>query len=129
MRHRKTGRKLNRNSSHRKALFSNMVNSLIKHEIIKTTLPKAKELRGFAEPLITLAKTDSVAKRRLAFARLRDKDSVAKLFAELGPRYQERPGGYTRILRCGFRPGDNAPMAIIEFVDRPVDSNDEEDAA
>ncbi|MDP7562776.1 MAG: 50S ribosomal protein L17, partial [Methylococcales bacterium] len=92
MRHRKTGRKLNRNSSHRKALFSNMVNSLIKHEIIKTTLPKAKELRGFAEPLITLAKSDSVAKRRLAFARLRDKDSVAKLFAELGPRYQERPG-------------------------------------
>jgi large subunit ribosomal protein L17 len=103
MRHRKTGRKLNRNSSHRKALFSNMVNSLIKHEIIKTTLPKAKELRGFAEPLITLAKTDSVAKRRLAFARLRDKDSVAKLFAELGPRYQERPGGYLRVLKCGFR--------------------------
>ena len=96
MRHRKTGRKLNRNSSHRKALFSNMVNSLIKHEIIKTTLPKAKELRGFAEPLITLAKSDSVAKRRLAFARLRDKDSVAKLFTELGPRYQERPGGYLR---------------------------------
>ncbi|MBT3336072.1 MAG: 50S ribosomal protein L17, partial [Methylococcales bacterium] len=109
MRHRKTGRKLNRNSSHRKALFSNMVNSLIKHEIIKTTLPKAKELRGFAEPLITLAKTDSVAKRRLAFARLRDKDSVAKLFAELGPRYQERPGGYLRVLKCGFRTGDTAP--------------------
>ena len=106
MRHRKTGRKLNRNSSHRKALFSNMVNSLIKHEIIKTTLPKAKELRGYAEPLITLAKTDSVAKRRLAFARLRDKDSVAKLFAELGPRYQERPGGYLRVLKCGFRTGD-----------------------
>ncbi|MBT4347247.1 MAG: 50S ribosomal protein L17, partial [Methylococcales bacterium] len=109
MRHRKTGRKLNRNSSHRKALFSNMVNSLIKHEIIKTTLPKAKELRGFAEPLITLAKSDSVAKRRLAFARLRDKDSVAKLFAELGPRYQERPGGYLRVLKCGFRTGDTAP--------------------
>ena len=119
MRHRKTGRKLNRNSSHRKALFSNMVNSLIKHEIIKTTLPKAKELRGYAEPLITLAKTDSVAKRRLAFARLRDKDSVAKLFAELGPRYQERPGGYLRVLKCGFRTGDTAPMAYVELVDRP----------
>lgn len=119
MRHRKTGRKLNRNSSHRKALFSNMVNSLIKHEIIKTTLPKAKELRGFAEPLITLAKNDSVAKRRLAFARLRDKDSVAKLFAELGPRYQERPGGYLRVLKCGFRTGDSAPMAYVELVDRP----------
>jgi large subunit ribosomal protein L17 len=119
MRHRKTGRKLNRNSSHRKALFSNMVNSLIKHEIIKTTLPKAKELRGFAEPLITLAKSDSVAKRRLAFARLRDKDSVAKLFAELGPRYQERPGGYLRVLKCGFRTGDTAPMAYVELVDRP----------
>lgn len=113
MRHRKTGRKLNRNSSHRKALFSNMVNSLIKHEIIKTTLPKAKELRGFAEPLITLAKTDSVAKRRLAFARLRDKDSVAKLFAELGPRYQERPGGYLRVLKCGFRTGDTAPILSL----------------
>ena len=108
MRHRKTGRKLNRNSSHRKALFSNMVNSLIKHEIIRTTLPKAKELRGYAEPLITLAKIDSVAKRRLAFSRLRDKDSVAKLFAELGPRYQERPGGYLRVLKCGFRTGDTS---------------------
>lgn len=118
MRHRKTGRKLNRNSSHRKALFSNMVNSLIKHEIIKTTLPKAKELRGYAEPLITLAKSDSVAKRRLAFSRLRDKDSVTKLFAELGPRYQERPGGYLRVLKCGFRTGDSAPMAYVELVDR-----------
>lgn len=118
MRHRKTGRKLNRNSSHRKALFSNMVNSLIKHEIIRTTLPKAKELRGYAEPLITLAKIDSVAKRRLAFSRLRDKDSVAKLFAELGPRYQERPGGYLRVLKCGFRTGDSAPMAYVELVDR-----------
>ncbi|MDP7537036.1 MAG: 50S ribosomal protein L17 [Methylococcales bacterium] len=118
MRHRKTGRKLNRDSSHRKALFSNMVNSLIKHEIIKTTLPKAKELRGYAEPLITLAKSDSIAKRRLAFSRLRDKDSVAKLFAELGPRYQERPGGYLRVLKCGFRTGDSAPMAYVELVDR-----------
>ena len=118
MRHRKTGRKLNRNSSHRKALFSNMVNSLIKHEIIRTTLPKAKELRGYAEPLITLAKSDSVAKRRLAFSRLRDKDSVAKLFAELGPRYLERPGGYLRVLKCGFRTGDSAPMAYVELVDR-----------
>ncbi|MBT3698485.1 MAG: 50S ribosomal protein L17 [Methylococcales bacterium] len=125
MRHRKTGRKLNRNSSHRKALFSNMVNSLIKHEIIKTTLPKAKELRGFAEPLITLAKSDSVAKRRLAFARLRDKDSVAKLFAELGPRYQERPGGYLRVLKCGFRTGDTAPMAYVELVDRPEPVTDD----
>jgi len=125
MRHRKTGRKLNRNSSHRKALFSNMVNSLIKHEIIKTTLPKAKELRGYAEPLITLAKTDSVAKRRLAFARLRDKDSVAKLFAELGPRYQERPGGYLRVLKCGFRTGDTAPMAYVELVDRPEPVTDD----
>ena len=125
MRHRKTGRKLNRNSSHRKALVSNMVNSLIKHEIIKTTLPKAKELRGFAEPLITLAKSDSVAKRRLAFARLRDKDSVAKLFAELGPRYQERPGGYLRVLKCGFRTGDTAPMAYVELVDRPEPVTDD----
>ena len=125
MRHRKTGRKLNRNSSHRKALFSNMVNSLIKHEIIKTTLPKAKELRGYAEPLITLAKSDSVAKRRLAFARLRDKDSVAKLFAELGPRYQERPGGYLRVLKCGFRTGDTAPMAYVELVDRPEPVTDD----
>jgi large subunit ribosomal protein L17 len=120
MRHRKSGRKLNRNSSHRKAMFSNMVNSLIKHELIRTTLPKAKELRGFAEPIITLSKTDSVAKRRLAFARLRDRDSVTKLFNELGPRYQDRPGGYLRILKCGFRSGDAAPMAYVELVDRPM---------
>jgi large subunit ribosomal protein L17 len=120
MRHRKSGRKLNRNSSHRKAMFSNMVNSLIKHELIRTTLPKAKELRGFVEPIITLSKTDSVAKRRLAFARLRDRDSVTKLFNELGPRYQNRPGGYLRILKCGFRSGDAAPMAYVELVDRPM---------
>ncbi len=119
MRHRKSGRQLNRNSSHRKALFSNMANSLFKHELIKTTLPKAKELRGFAEPLITLSKEDSVAKRRLAFARLRDRDMVTKLFNELGPRYKNRPGGYLRIMKCGFRPGDDAPMAYVELVDRP----------
>ncbi len=119
MRHRKTGRQLNRNSSHRKAMFSNMAASLFKHELIKTTLPKAKELRGFAEPLITLSKVDSVAKRRLAFARLRDRDIVTKLFNELGPRYQERSGGYLRIIKCGFRTGDAAPMAYIELVDRP----------
>ncbi len=120
MRHRKSGRKLNRTSSHRQAMFRNMSASLFKHEMIRTTLAKAKELRRKAEPLITLAKTDSVANRRLAFARLRDKEAVAKLFNELGPRYQERPGGYLRILKCGFRPGDNAPMAIVELVDRPV---------
>ncbi len=119
MRHQKSGRKLNRNSSHRKAMFRNMATSLLQHEIIKTTLPKAKELRRVAEPLITLAKEDSVATRRLAFARLRDKAVVGKLFTEIGPRYQERPGGYTRILKCGFRDGDNAPMAYIELVDRP----------
>ncbi|MEQ1558225.1 MAG: 50S ribosomal protein L17 [Methyloglobulus sp.] len=119
MRHRKSGRKFNINSSHRKALFSNMANSLFKHELIKTTLPKAKELRGFAEPLITLSKEDSVAKRRLAFARLRDRDMVTKLFNELGPRYKNRPGGYLRIMKCGFRPGDDAPMAYVELVDRP----------
>jgi large subunit ribosomal protein L17 len=119
MRHRKSGRQLNMNSSHRKALFSNMTNSLFKHELIKTTLPKAKELRGFAEPLITLSKDDSVAKRRLAFARLRDRDMVTKLFNELGPRYKNRPGGYLRIMKCGFRPGDDAPMAYVELVDRP----------
>jgi len=120
MRHRKSGRKLNRTSSHRQAMFRNMSASLFKHEMIRTTLAKAKELRRKAEPLITLAKTDSVANRRLAFARLRDKEAVAKLFNELGPRYQERPGGYLRILKCGFRAGDNAPMAIVELVDRPV---------
>jgi len=119
MRHRKAGRKLNRTSSHRQAMFKNMASSLFKHELIKTTLPKAKELRRVAEPLITMAGDDSVAKRRLAFARLRDKEAVGKLFAELGPRYRERPGGYIRILKCGFRPGDKAPMAYVELVDRP----------
>jgi large subunit ribosomal protein L17 len=120
MRHRKSGRKFNINSSHRKALFSNMVSSLFKHELIKTTLPKAKELRSFAEPLITLSKEDSVAKRRLAFSRLRDREVVTKLFNELGPRYKNRAGGYLRIMKCGFRPGDDAPMAYVELVDRPV---------
>lgn len=119
MRHLKSGRKLNRNSAHRKAMFRNMATSLFRHEIIKTTLPKAKELRKVAEPLITLAKSDSVAHRRQAFDRLRDRDIVGKLFNELGPRYQERPGGYLRILKCGFRDGDNAPMAYVELVDRP----------
>jgi large subunit ribosomal protein L17 len=119
MRHRKTGRKFNINSSHRKALFSNMATSLFKHELIKTTLPKAKELRGYAEPLITLSKEDSVAKRRLAFSRLRDREVVTKLFNELGPRYKNRPGGYLRIMKCGFRSGDDAPMAYVELVDRP----------
>jgi large subunit ribosomal protein L17 len=119
MRHMKSGRKLNRTSSHREAMFKNMASSLIKHELIRTTLPKAKELRRIAEPLITLAKVDGVANRRLAFARLRDKQAVGKLFVELGPRYRERPGGYLRILKCGFRPGDNAPMAYVELVDRP----------
>ena len=120
MRHRKSGRHLNRTSSHRQAMFKNMAVSLIEHEIIKTTLPKAKELRRVAEPLITLAKEDSVANRRLAFSRTRSKEAVGKLFNELGPRYQERSGGYLRILKCGFRAGDNAPMAYVELVDRPV---------
>jgi large subunit ribosomal protein L17 len=119
MRHRKAGRHLNRTSSHRQAMFSNMATSLFRHELIKTTLPKAKELRRVAEPLITLAKSDSVHARRLAFARLRDKEIVGKLFVELGPRYLERPGGYLRILKCGFRAGDAAPMAYVELVDRP----------
>jgi len=119
MRHRQSGRKLNRNSSHRKAMFSNMAASLMRHEVIKTTLPKAKELRRVAEPLITMAKNDSVHKRRLAFARLRDRDVVTKLFNELGPRYKDRPGGYLRILKMGFRTGDKAPMALVELVDRP----------
>lgn len=118
MRHRKSGRQLNRNSSHRQAMFRNMASALVRHEVIKTTLPKAKELRRVIEPLITLAKSDSVANRRLAFARTRDKEVVAKLFADLGPRFSARPGGYTRILKCGFRQGDNAPMAYIELVDR-----------
>jgi large subunit ribosomal protein L17 len=120
MRHGKTGRKLNRNSSHRKAMFKNMSASLIDHEVIRTTVAKAKELRGIAEPMITLAKVDSVHNRRLAMARLGDKAMVAKLFSELGPRYQARPGGYIRVLKCGFRPGDNAPMAFVELVDRPI---------
>lgn len=121
MRHLKSGRKLNRNSSHRKAMFRNMTASLIKLEVIRTTLPKAKELRRVAEPLITLAKEDGVANRRLAFDRLRDKEAVGKLFVELGPRYVTRPGGYLRILKCGFRTGDKAPMALVELVDRPED--------
>ncbi len=120
MRHRKSGRKLNRNSSHRKAMFKNMTASLVEHEVIKTTLPKAKELRRVAEPMITLAKEDSVANRRLAFDRLRSKAAVGKLFTDLGPRYRERPGGYIRILKCGYRQGDSAPMAYVELVDRPV---------
>ncbi len=120
MRHRKAGRHLNRTSSHREAMFRNMAASLFRHELIKTTLPKAKELRRVAEPLITLAKTDSVHTRRLAFARLRDKEAVGKLFVELGPRYQSRPGGYLRILKCGFRHSDAAPMAYVELVDRPA---------
>ena len=118
MRHRHSGRQLNRNSTHRKAMFRNMTVSLVEHELIKTTLAKAKELRSHAEPLITLAKTDSVANRRLAFDRTRSKEAVGKLFTELGPRYQERNGGYTRVLKAGFRYGDMSPMAYIELVDR-----------
>lgn len=131
MRHRKSGRKFNRTSAHRKAMFRNMTASLVEHELIKTTVPKAKELRKVAEPLITLAKNDSVANRRLAFTRLRNRDAVTKLFAEIGPRYKDRPGGYLRILKCGMRAGDNAPMAYVELVDRPVvesDANSESDA-
>ena len=119
MRHRESGRRLNRNSSHRKAMFRNMTCSLLRHELIKTTLPKAKELRRVAEPIITMGKSDSVAKRRLAFSRLRDDEVVGKLFEELGPRYKDRPGGYLRILKMGFRAGDKAPMALVELVDRP----------
>ncbi len=126
MRHRQSGRQLNRNSSHRKAMFRNMAASLFNHEVIKTTVPKAKELRRVIEPLITRAKTDSVANRRVVFDRIRDRDMVTKLFTELGPRYQSRPGGYMRILKCGFRTGDNAPMAIVELVDRPVVEDAEE---
>ncbi len=128
MRHMKSGRKLNRNSSHRKAMFRNMASSLFEHEMIKTTVPKAKELRRVAEPLITLAKEDSVAHRRLAFDRLRNREVVTKLFNELGPRYVDRPGGYLRILKCGYRAGDQAPMAYVELVDRPraEDSQDAE---
>jgi large subunit ribosomal protein L17 len=128
MRHRHSGRKLNRTSAHRRAMFRNMTASLVAHELIRTTLPKAKELRRVAEPLITLAKNDSVANRRLAFNRLRDKAAVGKLFTELGPRYEARPGGYLRILKCGYRAGDKAPMAYVELVDRPV-VDDELDAA
>ncbi|GBU10121.1 50S ribosomal subunit protein L17 [Gammaproteobacteria bacterium] len=121
MRHRNIGRAFSRTSSHHKAMFSNMVTSLIGHELIKTTLPKAKELRRFAEPLITLAKVDSVHHRRLAFAQLRDKEAVGKLFTVLGPRFLDRKGGYLRILKCGFRPGDNAPMAYVQLLDIPED--------
>ena len=119
MRHRKSGRPLGRNSSHRQAMFRNMANSLVRHERIKTTLPKAKELRRVAEPLITLAKEDNLSKRRTAYNRTRDREVVTKLFEEIGPRYQARPGGYLRILKCGYRSGDNAPMAFVELVDRP----------
>ncbi len=127
MRHRKSGRHLNRTSAHRKAMFRNMAVSLFEHELIKTTVPKAKELRRVVEPLITLAGTDSVANRRLAFARLRDKVAVGKLFSELGPRYLERPGGYVRLLKCGYRIGDKAPMAFVELVDRPIPETTDDD--
>ncbi|HED40754.1 MAG TPA: 50S ribosomal protein L17 [Chromatiales bacterium] len=128
MRHRQSGRKLNRTSSHRDAMFKNMSASLVRHEMIRTTLPKAKELRRVVEPLITLGKNDTVANRRLAFARTRDREVVTKLFNELGPRYQDRPGGYLRILKCGFRDGDSAPMAIVELVDRPLPEIEEDDS-
>jgi large subunit ribosomal protein L17 len=128
MRHRYSGRKLNKTSSHKRAMFRNMTASLVEHELIKTTLPKAKELRGFAEPLITLAKEDSVANRRLAFDRLRNKETVGKLFSDLGPRYQERPGGYLRILKCGVRTGDKAPMAYVELVGREIAEAEEVEA-
>jgi large subunit ribosomal protein L17 len=128
MRHRQSGRKFNRNSAHRQAMFKNMTASLMRHEVIRTTLPKAKELRRVAEPLITLAKSDSVHKRRVAFSRLRDREVVTKLFNELGPRYRERPGGYLRILKTGFRAGDNAPMALVELVDRPQTAGEVVDA-
>lgn len=125
MRHRKDGRNFRRDGSHRRAMFSNMASSLFEHEVIKTTLPKAKELRRVAEPLITLAKEDKVANRRRAFAKLRDKEMVSKLFDELGPRYEGRPGGYVRILKCGYRNGDGAPMAFVELVDRPIVEEDD----
>ncbi len=127
MRHRKAGKHLNRTSSHRQAMFRNMAGSLFRHELIRTTLPKAKELRRVAEPLITLAKEDNTSRRRLAFARLRDKEVVTKLFDELGPRYRERPGGYIRILKCGYRSGDAAPMAYVELVDRPLEEQEASD--
>jgi len=129
MRHRQSGRQLNRNSSHRKAMFRNMASSLFEHEVIKTTVPKAKELRRVVEPLITRAKSDSVANRRIVFDRIRNRDMVTKLFTELGPRYESRPGGYLRILKCGFRTGDNAPMAIVELVDRPASDVEAEEVA
>jgi len=127
MRHRHSGRQLGRNSSHRKAMFKNMAVSLLRHEIIRTTLPKAKELRRVVEPLITRGKQDSVANRRIIFARTRDSEITAKLFTEIGPRYQDRPGGYIRILKCGFRKGDRAPMAYVELVDRPIIEDEDED--
>ena len=126
MRHRKSGRRLNRTSAHRKAMFRNMAASLVDHEVIRTTVPKAKELRRVVEPLITLAKRDHHARRRMAFNRIRDRKTVTKLFNELGPRYRDRPGGYVRILRHGFRAGDAAPMAVVELVDRPIEEDDEE---
>ncbi|PCJ26410.1 MAG: 50S ribosomal protein L17 [SAR86 cluster bacterium] len=129
MRHRQSGRQLNRNSSHRKAMFRNMTISLVEHEIIKTTLIKAKELRSVAEPLITLAKNDSVANRRLAFSRTRSKSIVGKLFNEIGPRYKDRPGGYIRILKCGERAGDKATMAYVELVDRPIREPEQDEEA
>lgn len=121
MRHNNALRKLNRSSSHRAAMFRNMSNSLLRHEVIKTTLPKAKELRRYVEPVITLGKNPSLSNRRLAFNRLRDRENVTKLFIELGPRYNTRPGGYIRILKYGFRKGDNAPMALVELIDRPIE--------
>jgi large subunit ribosomal protein L17 len=128
MRHHHSGRQLNRNSSHRKAMYKNMAASLFRHELIRTTLPKAKELRRVAEPMITKAKVDSVANRRYIYDRLGNRDMVGKLFAELGPRYKERPGGYLRILKCGYRAGDKAPMAIVELVDRPIVAEEEGEA-
>ncbi|HAU4212066.1 TPA: 50S ribosomal protein L17 [Legionella pneumophila] len=127
MRHRNSGRSFSRTSSHRKAMFSNMCCSLIKHELIRTTLPKAKDLRRYIEPLITVSKSDSVASRRRAFNILRSKSAVGKLFTDLGPRFAKRPGGYIRIIKCGYRDGDNAPMAIVELMDRPVSSDDTEE--
>lgn len=125
MRHHNAFRKLNRSSSHRSAMFRNMSNALLRHEVIKTTLPKAKELRRIVEPVITLAKKPSLSNRRLAFNRLRDREMVVKLFSELGPRFELRPGGYVRILKYGFRKGDNAPMALVELLDRPIIENEE----
>ncbi|MFO9237990.1 50S ribosomal protein L17 [Legionella pneumophila serogroup 1] len=127
MRHRNSGRSFSRTSSHRKAMFSNMCCSLIEHELIRTTLPKAKDLRRYIEPLITVSKSDSVASRRRAFNILRSKSAVGKLFTDLGPRFAKRPGGYIRIIKCGNRDGDNAPMAIVELMDRPVSSDDTEE--